>query len=96
MLVAIGSIAYKQANPSEKAYNEYLWILNYAASHQDTIIKEVKSDMVLYIHSDTSYLSEPKACSCVGGHFLRSYAPIEPSKLPIVYRPLNGSNHSLS
>jgi hypothetical protein len=28
-----------------------------------------RSDMILYIHSDASYLSEPKARSRVGGYF---------------------------
>ncbi len=28
--------------------------------------------MVLIVHSDTSYLSEPKACSHAGGHFFMS------------------------
>jgi len=68
MLVALVSIASQQANATEKTYDKCLWILNYAASNQDATIKYIKSGMVLYIHSDASYLSEPKACSRVGGH----------------------------
>ncbi len=43
--------------------------LDYAATHQDAIITYKKSDMVLVVHSDTSYLSEPKARSRAGGYF---------------------------
>jgi hypothetical protein len=38
---------------------------------QDKAILTYKaSDMVLAVHSNASYLSEPKACSRVGGHML--------------------------
>ena len=43
-------------------------LLDYAASQDDAIITYRASNMKLAIHSDASYLSEPKACSCVGGH----------------------------
>jgi hypothetical protein len=36
--------------------------LDYVATHQDAIITYQASNMVLAVHSDTSYLSEPKAC----------------------------------
>jgi hypothetical protein len=42
---------------------------DYAATHQDAIITYHASDMVLVVHSDTSYLSEPKARSQAGGQF---------------------------
>ena len=35
--------------------------MDYAATHQDSIITYRASDMVLIVHSDASYLSEPKA-----------------------------------
>ena len=44
-------------------------LLNYAASNPDTVVRFYTSGMVLYIHSDASYLSEPKARSRVGGFF---------------------------
>ena len=43
--------------------------LDYAATHQDSIITFHDSDMVLVVHRDESYLSEFKAHSRVGGHF---------------------------
>ena len=44
-------------------------LLNYAATHPDAAIRYYKSDMVLYVHSDASYLSESQARSRVGGYF---------------------------
>ena len=46
--------------------------MNYAATHPDAILTYRKSDMVLVVHSDASYLSEPKARSRTGGHFFLS------------------------
>jgi hypothetical protein len=46
--------------------------LDYTVTHQDAIITNKKSDMVLVVHRDASYLSEPKARSQAGGHFLMS------------------------
>ena len=79
-----------------KQYDECLWILNHAASNHDATIKYMKSDMVLYIHSHVSYLSKPKARSCVGGHYFISSTSINPSKPPIVCPPLNGPIYFLS
>jgi hypothetical protein len=44
-------------------------LLNYAATHPDAEVTYKKSDMVLHIHSDASYLSEEKARSRVGGYY---------------------------
>ena len=45
-------------------------LLNYAASHPDATMRYSRSGMILHISRNASYLSEPKAQSCVGGHFL--------------------------
>jgi hypothetical protein len=42
--------------------------LDYAASQEEAILTYRASDMKLAIHSDASYLSEPKARSRAGGH----------------------------
>jgi hypothetical protein len=47
-------------------------ILDYVATNPDAILTYEQSDMVLAVHSDASYLSEPKARSRVGGHFFMS------------------------
>jgi hypothetical protein len=42
------------------------------ASQEEAVLTYKASDMVLAIHSDASYLSEPKACSRAGGHMFMS------------------------
>jgi hypothetical protein len=43
-------------------------VLDYAASQEDAIVTYRASDMKLAIHSNTSYLSKPKARSRASGH----------------------------
>jgi hypothetical protein len=52
--------------------------LNYAATHPDAILTYKRSDMVLMVHSDASYLSKPKARSHAGGHFFLSSDEADP------------------
>ena len=52
--------------------------------------------MILYIHSDASYLSEPRACSRAGRHFFLGDERPD-MKTPPTNRPrLNGPIHSIS
>ena len=46
--------------------------LDYAASNPNAVLTYKESDMVLALHSDASYLSENKARSRAGGHFVCS------------------------
>jgi len=59
MLIALSAIASAQAEPSEETMTRCKQFLDYAATHQDAILTYKASDMVLVIHSDMSYLSEP-------------------------------------
>eukprot|EP00804_Cyclotella_cryptica_P007681 CCRYP_001310-RA/>CCRYP_001310-RA protein AED:0.58 eAED:0.44 QI:0/0/0/0.66/0.5/0.33/3/0/180 len=63
MLVALGSLAMEQANPTTKTMERCLQFLDYAASQEDVVVTYRSSDMILGIHSDAPYLSEPKARS---------------------------------
>jgi hypothetical protein len=47
-------------------------LLDYVATHPDAILTYEKSNMVLAVHSDASYLSEAGARSRAGGHFFMS------------------------
>ena len=49
-----------------------LKFLDYVATHPDAVLTFEKSDMILNVHSDASYLTEPKARSRAGGHFFMS------------------------
>jgi len=69
LLVTLGTIAAQQAEATkatEKAVNQ---LLDYCATNPNATIRYRASDMILKIHSDASYLSEPKARSRSGGHF---------------------------
>jgi hypothetical protein len=69
ILVALSSLASAQATPTYDTMQRTHHLLNYVATHPDAILSYAKSDMILGIHSDASYLREPKARSCAGGHF---------------------------
>ena len=72
VLVALSSIASMQATPTELTMELIKILLDYVATHPDAILTYEKSDMVLAVHSDASYLSEPGARSRAGGHFFMS------------------------
>jgi hypothetical protein len=61
MLTALSSITATQAKLTEETMENIKSFLDYAASHQDAILTYQASDMVLIVHSNASYLSEPKA-----------------------------------
>jgi Reverse transcriptase (RNA-dependent DNA polymerase) len=69
MLVALSTLAAAQTKGTEKTMKALTHLLDYAATHPDAAIRFHKSDMILYVHSDASYLSEPQAKSRVGGYF---------------------------
>ena len=52
----------------KKTMQDCLQFLDYAASQDEAIVTYRASDMKLAIHSNASYLSEPKARSRAGGH----------------------------
>ena len=68
MLTALGYITSQQSKGTEKIYANTLWLLNYADTHPNSKIRYTASDIILYIHSDASYLSEPQSRSRSGGH----------------------------
>ncbi len=96
MLVALGSIASTQAKATKLTQDECLWVLDYAASNPDAKIRYHASGMVLYIHSDASYLSETRGRSRAGGHFFLSTSPTDPTAPPLTIPPLNGPVHTVS
>ncbi|EJK62273.1 hypothetical protein THAOC_17120, partial [Thalassiosira oceanica] len=72
LLMPISAIASQQANPTEETMRLTMQLLDYIASQDEAIITYSASDMVLAVHSDASYLSEPQARSRAGGHFFLS------------------------
>jgi len=93
MLVAHSTIALQQASTTETTAHACIDLLNYAATHPEGIIKFFASDMILYNHTDASYLSEANACSQAAGFFCLSS---HPNKLHGLTAPLNGALHVLT
>jgi hypothetical protein len=97
MLVALGSLAAAK-NTQAKA-QAITQLLNYCTTKPEATVRFHASDMSLKIHSDASYLSEPKARSRAGGYFYLSSHPTDPSKPPTptsIPPPMNGAIHVLS
>ena len=72
IITGLSSLAAAQATPTTHTLYLVNWLLDYAATNPDAILTYKKSDMVLAVHSDASYLSESAARSRVGGHFFCS------------------------
>ena len=58
MLTALSIIATEQTQGTQTTKEKAAHFLTYAAMHPNATIKYYKSDMILKIHSDASYLSE--------------------------------------
>ena len=75
-----------------------LFFLDYVATHPDAVLTYNKRNMVLAVHSDASYLTEPKSRSRAGGPFFLSKGIREPENngavLNIVHIRRRGRNWS--
>jgi len=72
MLVALGTLAAAQSKGTIDTMDAAIQLLNYAASHPDAQIEYRKSNMILHVTSDASYLSVSGARSRAGGYFYLS------------------------
>ena len=70
--------------------------LDYVATHPDATLKFHASDMILWAHSDASYLSEPRARSRAGGVYYLSSRPTYPITADQPAPPLNGAKATKS
>ena len=91
----MGSLASAQSKGTEATAKAGQKLLNYAATHPDAVIQFKASDMILHVHSDASYLSEPKARSGAGGFFYLS-DNIDVQQPDAPQPKLNGAVHILS
>ena len=87
ILVALSNIGSEQARATSKTMDEVQHLLDYLTSNPNAIIRYHASGMILFIHSDASYLSVTKARSRASGVFslsdpktdaitFREYTPI--------------------
>jgi len=72
LLCPISAIASQSAKPTMDTMDHTKQLLDYLATQEDAILTYHGSEMVLAVHSDASYLNEPKARSRAGGHFFLS------------------------
>ena len=89
-LVGLNSITMQQTNATINTLKRTEDLLEYAATHPEAKIRYRASEMILQIHTDASYLSEPKARSRAAGHYFLEWLP--QTNQPI---RLNGAIHML-
>ncbi len=68
LLMALGTLATQQAQSMQATMEALMQLLNYCATHPDASICYHASDMVLWAHSNVSYLSAPKGRLCAAGY----------------------------
>lgn len=91
MLPALGDIAAAQSKGTEATAQACTQLLNYAATYPDTKVRFYASDMILYVDTDASYLSAPKARSRFAGYHYLGPKPRDPEKPPDEPPPMNGA-----
>ena len=69
MLMALSIIVMEQTQGTQTTKEKAEHFLTYTSMHPNATIKYYKSDMILKIHSNASYLSKSQGRSCTGGHF---------------------------
>ena len=72
LLCPISVIAAQSSTPTEDTMKYTMQFLDYVATQEEAILTFNASDMKLAVHSNASYLSEPKERSRAGGNFFLS------------------------
>ena len=82
-LTALSSVAGDQAEAIERTESQAQQLMDYFATHPHATIRYYASEMILNIHSDSSYLSESRARRRTVGHFFLGSIPqkVEPITL---------------
>ena len=62
-LVTLGDLGSKQTWRTKTTITEVTHLLDYMVMHPEAKVRFYKSDMILHIHSEGSYLSTPRARS---------------------------------
>jgi hypothetical protein len=75
LLTALGTLATQQAQGMQATLEALTQLLNYCATHPDASIHCQASDMVLWAHSNASYLSAPKGQSHAASYYFLSSHP---------------------
>jgi hypothetical protein len=81
MLHILSNLAASQTHGTQETTIQMVHFLNYCATYPDAVLRYRASDMILHVYSDASYLTEPEAHSCAGGHHYLGNLPGKPSLL---------------
>ena len=76
ILPALNALASQQANPTQQTVQNLHQLLDFVATHKNATIVFTPSGMILKVHTDASYLSEPQARSRYAGHFYMGNNPL--------------------
>jgi hypothetical protein len=90
VLPALSAIASDQASVTETTEAHVQQLLDYLVTYPQATVRYHKSDMILNIHSEASYLSERRARSHVAGHFFLGSTPTDNQPIE-----LNGAIYTL-
>jgi hypothetical protein len=90
VLMALSTIASEQTKDTKRTLEKAYQVIDYLATHPNAVVQFCASDMVMNIHSDASYLSEPNAHSRACGHFFMGSVPRNGDSIK-----LNGAFHTL-
>ena len=96
LLCPASAIASQSATPTEDTMRHTQKLLNYIATQEDAVLTYNASEMKLAVHSDTSYLSKPKARSRAGGIFFMSSNSEVPHNNGAVLNIAHISNHVMT
>ena len=75
MLPALSGISCSQSKPTHHTHQECHQLMDYDATHPNSIVRHHASDMVLHVESDAAYLVTPKARNRIDGCFQLSNHP---------------------
>ena len=78
--MGLNTISSQQENATAHMATLVTHILNYCATYPDAVLTFDASDMILHIHTDASFLSEPEGKRRAGGYFFLSDFPKDPTK----------------
>ena len=88
LLTPLSALTSQQAKPTTETMKRLKQFLDYCATQEPAVLTYRKSDMILAIHSDASYLNEENARSRSGGHhYLSENVPFPPN---------NGAIHNVA
>ena len=95
MLTVLSTLATQQAKGTKATMEALTQLLNYCATHPHAVIRYHASDMMLWTHSDASYLTAPKGRSRAAGYCFLSSRPTTPPTATDDPPPDNGPIHVL-